>query len=262
MRTIVVDDEDIMLRSFIRLSEGIDALNIVGKFNAPVQALEYAREHTIDLAILDIAMPGMTGLELARKLREIRSDVLIVFVTAYDEHIREANEIGADYYLMKPCKREIVEDMAQRMLLLSRRQEKKYYAQTFGRFVVSRDDKPLMLSGKAKEIFALVVTRRGKEISNEEIYRTIWEDRPYSNTDMKVYYNALGRLRTALESQGAADLLVSTSRGQMANTHLLDCDYYAWQDDNMGERDQFTGTFLEEYSWGEVLLADILNAER
>lgn len=262
MKTIVVDDEAIMLQSFHRLSAGIDAIRLVGEFQYPEEALEYAKNNTVELAILDISMPGMTGLELAEKLREHYPNILIVFITAYDEYIRESNQLGADDYIVKPYRRETIEKMAERMSLLSRRLQKSIYVQTFGNFLVFKNGEPVPLKGKAKEILALIVTRRGKEISNEEIYSTIWENREYSNVNMKVYYNALKRLRDALDEYGMSDLLKSTARGQTVNTELFDCDYYSWQDKNLSERDKFQGQFMYEYSWGEYILADILNEGR
>ena len=260
MKTIIVDDEPIMLKSFKRLSDGIESLNIVGEFTYPEEALEYALEHDVELAILDIAMPGMTGIELAERLKEHRPDMLIVFISTYDNYVRQSNEVGADYYIMKPYKHEIIEHMAQRMSLLARKQRKDVFIQTFGRFLVLKNGNPIPLSGKAKEILALVVTKRGKEISNEQIYSTIWENRPHGNVAMKVYYNALKRLKSALAESDLSGLLRSTVRGQTVNTELFDCDYYAWQDNNMSERDKFTGEFMSEYSWGESILTDILNS--
>ena len=103
------------------------------------------------------------------------------------------------------------------------------------------------------------MTRRGKEISNEEIYSTVWENRPYGNVEMTVYYNALRRLKQVLKEEHLEDLLISTKRGQLVNTALFDCDYYDWQDKNTGARDRFEGVFMSEYSWGEYILAGILN---
>lgn len=259
MKAIIVDDEVIMLRSFMRLSAGINGLNVVEQFSYPEDALEYVEQHKVDLAMLDVRMPGMSGIELAKKLRELRPEILIVFISAYDEYIRDSNLIGGDYYIVKPYKRETIEMMVQKMLLLSQRLHKEIYMQMFGRFTVLREGKPIPLSGKAKEILALVASRRGKEISNEEIYSTLWEGREYSNYHMKVYYNALKRLKDLLEEENLSNLLISTSRGQMINTAMFDCDYYAWQDDDMEKRDRFEGEFLSEYSWGEYLLAEIMN---
>lgn len=261
MRAIVVDDERIMLKRFVRLSSDIRDLNIVGTFESADEAMRYAERNPVDLAFIDIQLPVINGIELAMKLRKLREDILIVFVTAHDEYIWQFNRIGGDYYILKPYTKETLAMTMDKIRLIARRQQKRLYIQTFGRFVVKEGQRPLPLTGKAKEILALVVTRRGKEISNEEIYSTIWEGREYSNEHMSVFYNALGRLRRALKSEGCEDLLITTAHGQMANTDMFDCDYYAWQDGNMGERDIFEGEFLSEYSWGEYILADIADEE-
>lgn len=260
MKAIVVDDERLMLRKFERLSAGIPDLNLTGSFESAEEALAYAAEHPVELAFLDVSMPIMNGIELAGKLREIRPDILIVFVSAYDNYIWDSNRIGGDYYIVKPYLTETLEMVMERIRLIACRQRKALYIQTFGRFLVLRNGKPVPLTGKAKEILALVVTRRGKEISNEEIFTTLWEGRTYSNANMSVYYNALRRLKDTLKDQGLSDLLISALHGQMVNTSLFDCDYYAWQDGDLRERDRFEGEFLSEYSWGEYLLADMMNA--
>ncbi|MBR2666576.1 MAG: response regulator [Oscillospiraceae bacterium] len=261
MRAIVVDDEPLMLRRFMRLSAEIPDLTVVGQFESAKKALSYAEENPVEVAFLDVAMPVVNGIELAKELRRIRPDILIVFVSAYEEYIWDCNQIGGDYYVIKPYSRETLEMVMERIRLLAQRQQKEIYVQTFGRFLVLRNGKPLPISGKAKEILALVVTRRGKEISNEEIYRTIWENRPYGNVEMTVYYNALRKLKAILKEAELSDLLISTQRGQLVNTALFDCDYYAWQDKNMSARDRFEGEFMSEYSWGEYILADIFSEE-
>jgi len=250
-----------MLKRFVRLSADISDIYIVGQFETAQDAMDYALRNPIELAFLDVAMPGTNGIELAKKLRAIRPDVLIVFVSAYDEYIWDFNQIGGDYYVLKPYSKETLEMVMERIRLIAHRQRKRLYIQTFGRFVVMRDGNPLPFTGKAKEILALIVTRRGREISNEEIYSTIWEGRSYSNANMSVFYNALRRLRQTLREESLEGLLISTRRGQMVDTSMFDCDYYAWQDKNMDIRDKFEGEFLSEYSWGEYILANILNEE-
>ncbi len=261
MRAIIVDDEPLMLKRFARLSADIPDLHIMGQFESAREALDYAERNPVELAFLDVEMPITNGIELAKLLRKVRSDILIVFVSAYDGYVWDSNQIGGDYYLIKPYSRETLEMVMERLRLISQRQKKKLYIQTFGRFVVLKDGKPVRLMGKAKEILALVVTKRGREISNEEIYNTIWEGRTYSNVNMGVFHNALRRLKDSLKSADIEKLLISTSRGQMVDTTLFDCDYYAWQDKNVEQRDQFRGEFLSEYSWGEYILANILNED-
>lgn len=261
MRAIIVDDEPIMLKSFMRNSAGIADLDVIGQFQSPQEAIDFAKKSPFELALLDVCMPQMSGIDLAVELRKIYPDLLVVFISAYDEYIRESNRIGADYYIVKPYKKDTIEQMVKKMQLLVKRLQKNVYLRMFGRFTVLKNGTPVPLSGKAKEILALVSCRRGKEISNEEIYSTIWEGREYSNESMKVYYNALRRLKFALSEQGLENLLLSTTHGQMLNTEICDCDYFAWQDKNPDDRVRFEGEFLSEYSWGEYILGGLINID-
>ena len=259
MRAILVDDEPIMLRSFMRNSADIPELNVVARFLSAEEAISYAQKNTFELALLDVCLPGMNGIDLAVRLREMHPGLLVVFISAFDDYIRNFNEIGGDYYILKPYKKETLQMMVEKMSLLAGRLRKNIYIQMFGRFNVLKDGAPLKISGKTKEILALIAVRRGKEISNEEIYSTVWENREYSNESMKVYYNALSRLKHALVEAAASELLLSTPRGQMLNTEICDCDYFAWLDKNAESRERFEGEFLSEYSWSEPILAGLLN---
>ena len=261
MRAIVVDDEPIMTRRFERLSRTIQDLNLVGFFETPNEALRYVQNNPIEIAFLDIELPGMNGIQLAEELRKYRKDIMIVFVTAFERYIKDFNKIGGDYYIVKPYSQEVLKKMMEKLRLLEVRQHKPIYIQTFGRFLVKKKDKPIKLTGKTKEIFALLVAQCGKEISNKEIYATIWEGRPYSNNHMSVYYNALRRLKNILLSEEMGDLLLSTPKGQAVNIDLFDCDYYEWKEGKLNLRSRFVGEFLSEYSWGEYILGLMVDQE-
>lgn len=261
MRAILVDDEPLMLKSFLRYSAGIPEINVIAQFENPESALAFARENQFELALLDIKMPQMNGIDLAVKLREIYPKLLVVFISAYDEYVRDSNAIGGDDYIVKPYKRETIKLMAERMELLSKRLQKDIFLQMFGRFTILKDGVPLKLQGKTKEILALIASQRGKEISNESIYTTIWEGREYSNEQMKTYYNALARLKHFLADNGMEELLLSTQHGQLLNTELCDCDYYEWLDKNFDRHHRFEGEFLSEYSWAEEILANLLDID-
>lgn len=258
MQAIIVEDEVIMIKKFLRLSKEIPDLNVIGTFENGENAVYFAKHNQVDVAFLDVSMPVINGIETAKLLRKIREDIVIVFISAYDQYIREFNQIGGDYYIVKPYNLTILEMAMKRIRLVLERQKKSIYIQTFGRFTVFKDGEPINLIGKAKEILALVVARRGKEISNEEIFSTIWENREYSNEKMTVYYNALRRLKKALKEANLEALLISTTRGQIINTAIFDCDYYKLMD-TPNQITRFENDFLCEYSWAEYILANILN---
>ena len=124
MRAIIVEDEPIMLRSFLRNSAGISELNIVAQFQNAEDAIAYARKHTFELALLDVGLPKMSGIELAVELRKLYPELLIVFISAYDEYVRDSNQIGGDYYIVKPYKKETIEMMVKKMSVLCDRLRK------------------------------------------------------------------------------------------------------------------------------------------
>lgn len=262
MKAVIIDDEPIMIRSFKRHTQDIPDFEIVAEFEDSLDARDYIVANPVDAVFLDIEMPEMTGLQLATQLKQLKPEVLIIFVTAYDQYIKEANAICADNYIVKPYSDATMAGLIKKLQrLLPEPETKQIFIRTFGRFAVLKDGKPISLVGKTKEILALVVSRRGREISNEELYTTIWEDREYDNTHMKVYYNALKRLKDALAKAGISNLLISTSRGQMLNTEICDCDYFAYLAGSREEKYAFQDEFMSEYSWGEPLLAEMVREQ-
>ena len=102
MRAIIVEDEPLMIDVFMRMGRGIEDLHVVGKFMTAEEAVEFSGTNSYEAAFLDIKLPGMDGIECARRLRKIMPQLLIVFVSAYDSYLREVNQIGPDGYLLKP----------------------------------------------------------------------------------------------------------------------------------------------------------------
>jgi two-component SAPR family response regulator len=261
MNTILVDDEIWALERFEVECRNLDDISVVGKFQDAHEALIYAENNTVDVAFIDITMPKMDGLELATRLKAIYPKMIVIYVSAHEEYMPQAfRSLTADYFILKPYREEDVKEALERARLLGRRLRKPLSISTFGRFKVLLQGKPLILSGKAKEILALLVSAQGGWLSNEEIYSTIWEDRQYSNKNMKVYHNALKRLRVILQKNEIEGLIISTARAHAVNRELFECDYYQYLEGKKATGD-FRGAFLSEYSWGEHLLADLINLE-
>jgi two-component SAPR family response regulator len=99
---------------------------------------------------------------------------------------------------------------------------------------------------------------QGKEVSNEEIYSVLWEGREYNNVNMKVYYNAIKRLKDALSDDAIPDLLISTKRGHLANTDIYDCDLYQWIKKGNKDISKIPGGFMTKYEWAPKLLEKVL----
>lgn len=97
---VVAEDEATLRQELVeRLGQLWPELTIVGEAADGLQALRLIEQHRPEVALLDIQMPGATGLEVAR---QVGSRSRVVFITAYDEHAVAAFEQGAVDYLLKP----------------------------------------------------------------------------------------------------------------------------------------------------------------
>jgi DNA-binding LytR/AlgR family response regulator len=104
VRAVIADDEHLMREQLrARLAEVWPELQVVAEAKNGREAVDAVLTHKPDLVFLDIRMPGMTGVEAAR---EIRDACHVVFITAYSEYAVEAFEQGAVDYVLKPAESE------------------------------------------------------------------------------------------------------------------------------------------------------------
>ncbi len=109
MHVLIVDDESLARRRTAELLADIGDVEVVGEARDGRAALQASEKLKPDLVLLDIRMPGMDGLELARHLGSFSVPPAIVFCTAYDDHALDAFERNAIDYLLKPIRRERLE---------------------------------------------------------------------------------------------------------------------------------------------------------
>jgi len=122
MKILIVDDETLALSRLKRMLNTLGFQDITEADNAQ-SALEHIKNKTFDLALLDINMPGTSGLELGYELRYHQEDLAIIFQTAYDEHALKAFDIGAVGYLVKPFSIEQLESAIQRVQVEEKKPE-------------------------------------------------------------------------------------------------------------------------------------------
>jgi len=112
---VVVDDDRGILESFDAMLG--DDYPLVTLDNG-AEAIEYVKSHRPRLIFLDIKMPGMSGIEVLKRLRqdEVEAEVVIVTATTQSHYEQEAEELGITAYLKKPFEIDDVEDIARRVL--------------------------------------------------------------------------------------------------------------------------------------------------
>lgn len=102
LNCIAVDDEPLALEQVSKFIGQTPFLNLVGKYANAVHALDAVRKQKIDLIFLDIQMPDLNGIELARVLGRGSDKPRIIFTTAYDQFALEGYRVDALDYLLKP----------------------------------------------------------------------------------------------------------------------------------------------------------------
>ena len=115
LRAVIADDEPRARQFLERLLLEQGGIEVVGVSRGGGEALELVAQRSPDVVFLDIQMPDLSGLEVARHLRGPEAPV-IVFVTAYDRHAVEAFELAALDYVLKPIRRDRLDDTVRRVV--------------------------------------------------------------------------------------------------------------------------------------------------
>jgi DNA-binding response OmpR family regulator len=213
-RVLVVEDDDAIaqvLQRSLRM-EGYD----VKTAGDGVSALDLAHAFLPDLVILDLGLPRLDGIEVARTLRET-DDVPILVLTARDavESRVEGLDAGADDYLVKPFERQ--ELLARLRALLRRRPPRGQAALTVGDLKlnpdtheVMRGEREIELTQREFELLEYLMRNERIVISRQRLLDEVWGYDPFSMTNTIEVF--VSNLRRKLEAGGEPRLL-HTIRG-------------------------------------------------
>jgi DNA-binding NarL/FixJ family response regulator len=102
-KVYLVDDSELVRERLIDMLSDIEELNIVGATGDPEEALNEIRTFNPHAVILDIRMPGKTGIDILRDLKKEKPSPIVIILTnyPYPQYRRECTEAGADYFLNK-----------------------------------------------------------------------------------------------------------------------------------------------------------------
>lgn len=247
MRVLLVDDEELQL---LRLTEAakkaLPQESDILSYTNPVLAWEENKEVSFDIAFLDIEMPVLSGIMLAKKLKTVNPQVNVIFVTAYNEYALDAYNMHASGYVTKPVNvGKIKEELDGLRYPVELAPTKKLQIKCFGNFEVFKDGVPIKFSRKkSKELFAYLVDREGVAVNVNELNAILWEE------DKKSYFrNLIVDIQATLKAVGAEEVFVKRRNECFIDTAKVDCDAYEYRKNNPNAVRMYRGEYMAQYSW-------------
>ncbi|MBI3929896.1 MAG: response regulator transcription factor [Armatimonadetes bacterium] len=112
IRVVVVDDHPVILRGLKGMLRDLDGIEVVGEATDGTQAVSVIQEIVPDVALIDVRLPGLNGLEAMRRVKDTHPGVKVVFITVSDSdlYLVEALRWGASGYITKDSSRELIGD--------------------------------------------------------------------------------------------------------------------------------------------------------
>lgn len=257
MKIIAADDEALALQSLEKaIKEAKPEVEVIS-FQEPEEVLEYAKDHPVDIAFLDIEMGTMTGIEVAKQLKVWYPKINIIFVTGYDKYMAQAIELRMSGYVTKPATKDKIlielEDL-KHPVSTYQNQTGILTAKCFGNFEVFVNGKILEFEKiKTKEMLAYLIDRKGSSVTSGELRSVLWDDDSVTDSNTRSYLSKIKKdLVTTLKEAGVKDAFIE-SRGKYAvNPEKISCDYYDYLDDKPEGIRAYNGEYMSQYSWGEL----------
>lgn len=213
--TILIVEDDQTIARFVQLELEHAGYEVL-RASEGSTAMDMLAERPVDLVILDLMLPGVDGLDVARFIRKKGMDVPILMLTARAEthDVVLGFEAGADDYLRKPF--EIPELLSRVRALLKRtksRQDSRYEASGVAIDLEKRQatlhGEPLNLTGKEFDLLAYLVANAGRVVSRDEIFEAVWGGQPVSESNVIEVF--VCHLRTKIRDKEAK--IIQTIRG-------------------------------------------------
>ncbi|XEC95744.1 response regulator [Paenibacillus tarimensis] len=231
MKVILIDDEILALNYLENQLAKIAAVEVLGKYSDPFEGKEKLLQEEVDVAFLDINLPEINGIELAEQILEIKPNIHVVFVSAYDDHAIKAFELNALDYLLKPVGAERltktlnrIQDRVLESANIPQRLQ-PIHMKLFRQLSVESFAPMRWRTAKAQELFLYLVQHRGQLVRKSALAELLWPEYEPGRAYPQLY-TAIYHIRKKLKPFGKHFKILSTTDGYVLSMEnvLLDVE--------------------------------------
>jgi two-component system response regulator AlgR len=191
LNILIIDDEKPARDRLRRLLTELPRYGVAGEAASGSQALEMIRVLEPDILLLDISMPGMDGMSLARVLQDGGASAAVIFCTAYQDQALRAFEVEAVDYLVKPVRTERLEkalEKARRYLGRDQSKREEHYLRSTvgGKVVLTSIHRVIALVAEDK--YTTVIHEKGTTVIDESLTEL---DQRFKDLFFRIHRNSL-----------------------------------------------------------------------
>ena len=266
MVTLTVDDRELVVAQMRSILQKLDPDGTHLGATRCADALRMANESPLDVAFLDVEMPGESdGISLGKQLKRRFPKLNIVIITGHREYALDAFDLDASGYLLKPLTQDAVAHQLS-VLRYDREalQEKKIRIRCFGLFEVYCGGAVMnFYQTKTKELLACLVDHNGALCPNDTLIGCLWPDKPADQNTKANLRKCVKELKDSFAAVGAGDVILQHVRvGIGLDMSKIDCDYYRYLQGDPVAVHQYKGKYMTQYDFAEETRSALLYSLR
>ena len=250
LKILIVDDEQIIREGAASVVRKCLPGAEVTVCDGAKAALAEAAKIEFDIAFLDIEMPEINGITLAKKLKKEFPNLNVIFSTSYPQYALDAMNLHASGYVTKPLTAAKVHAELENLRHPVEDADHGLRVQAFGNFDAFHDGQPLHFKySKTKEMLAYLIDRNGATVDIGEIRSNLWED----DEDRTSYMKQLRKdLLDTFAAIGEEDALVSVRGGLGIVPSKFRCDFFDYLAGKPSGINAYHGEYMQQYTWSEL----------
>lgn len=254
MNIIAADDEKNALEELVyEIKRAAPDAEVI-PFSSAADVLDHTLHNKCDVAFLDIEMPEINGITLAKLMKKNLPELNIIFVTGYSKYSIPAHTLHVSGYLLKPVTKEMIENELQN-LRYPVRDNAGVRAVTFGQFELTVNGEQVHFSrSKSKEMLAYLIDQHGRKVTKKEAALILFENKLYNSQIQDYMKKIVADLRESLHAVNADSILSFGYNSFSVNTDAFSCDFYEYEAGDVSAINSFHGKYMSQYSWAENTL--------